>query len=50
LRLHLETKSDPELEIWGGQRSADLFTQTFGLAVEVTAQIQERLLAVPAGA
>ncbi len=50
LRLHLETKSDPELEIWGGQRSADLFTQTFGLAVEVTAQVQQPLLETPAGA
>ncbi|SHK13488.1 Ppx/GppA phosphatase family protein [Rhodothermus profundi] len=49
LVLHLETRGDPELEVWGVRRSADLFTQIFGRAVVVTATAKPSLLEETAG-
>ncbi|QXD14994.1 Ppx/GppA family phosphatase [Rhodocaloribacter litoris] len=37
LHLRLETKADPELEVWGARHAADLFEATFGRGIEVTA-------------
>lgn len=44
LVLHLETRGDPELEIWKVQRSAELFERTFKRAVTVTAIVESALL------
>lgn len=37
LRIHIQTKGDPQLEIWGGRRAADLLRRTFEIEVEITA-------------
>ncbi len=50
LVLHLETRGDPELEIWGVRRSAELFAQTFGRTVEVSATAEPPLLEEAASA
>ncbi|MFO7313713.1 Ppx/GppA phosphatase family protein [Rhodothermus marinus] len=50
LVLHLETRGDPELEVWGVRRSAELFEQTFGRTVEVSATAEPPLLEETAGA
>lgn len=36
LEIEIETKGDPQLEVWGGRRGGDLFEKTFGRAVHVT--------------
>lgn len=37
LRLEITTKGDPQLELWSARRASDLFRQTFGREVEVSA-------------
>ncbi|HEX9660461.1 MAG TPA: Ppx/GppA phosphatase family protein [Rhodothermales bacterium] len=37
LKLRLVTESDPELDVWGGRRGADLFQKVLGVEVEVEA-------------
>lgn len=34
--IEIATKGDPQLEVWGGRRGADLFQQTFGRPVRIT--------------
>lgn len=38
LRILMKTKSDPQLEVWGGRRSSDLFSKTFDVKVRITAE------------
>ncbi|MEX0820848.1 MAG: Ppx/GppA phosphatase family protein [Rhodothermales bacterium] len=38
LHIHIMTKSDPQLEVWGGKRSSDLFKKTFDVDVRITAE------------
>lgn len=38
LVLHVRTKADPQLEIWGGRRASDLFERTFGIKVHIVAE------------
>ena len=40
VRLRLETESDPQIDVWGATRAADLFEHVYGctVAVEVVAQ------------
>jgi exopolyphosphatase/guanosine-5'-triphosphate,3'-diphosphate pyrophosphatase len=38
LRILIRTKSDPQLEVWGGSRASDLFTKTFGIDVRISAK------------
>ncbi|MFW5972715.1 MAG: HD domain-containing protein [Bacteroidota bacterium] len=35
----IETKSDPQLEIWGGRRGSDLFERQFGRKVRITPHV-----------
>jgi len=37
LRIAIKTESDPELDIWGARRGADLFEKVFGMKVDVVA-------------
>ena len=37
LAIEITTKGDPQLDVWGGRRGADLFRQTFGRDVVITA-------------
>ena len=37
LEITIETSGDPQLELWGGRRSSDLFEQTFKRSVRITA-------------
>ncbi len=38
LSIIIHTKSDPQLEIWGGTRAADLLQETFDVRVRITAE------------
>ncbi len=38
LRISIKTKSDPQLELWGGRRASDLLKKTFDVNVEITAE------------
>lgn len=39
LRIHIQTKGDPQLEVWGGYRASDLFKQTFDRKVRIKAEV-----------
>lgn len=50
LEIRIETRGDPQLEIWGGRRSSDLFEKTFGRRVRIAAAaIQPLVIESPAG-
>lgn len=38
LEIVIGTKGDPQLEIWGGRRSGDLFEMVYGRKVNVSAE------------
>lgn len=41
LEIMIETRGDPQLEVWGGRRASDLFEATFKVGARITAVITE---------
>jgi hypothetical protein len=41
MNILIETKGDPQLEIWSARRASDLFVDTFQREVLITAAITE---------